>query len=553
MFETPLPDLLMLLAAAVAIVTAFRALNLSPVLGYLAAGAVIGPGGLKLIHDTETMEGIADFGIVFLMFLIGLELSWDRLKAMRSQVLVLGSLQVLLTAIAFAAIAHGFGLPWTIAMIVGSGLALSSTALVLQVLESRNELSGPTGRLALAILILQDLVVLPLLVLLPMLAHREGSILHELGTAGMRAVVALIGIVFVGRLLVRPLFRVIARLRSEELFVATTLLVVFATAWVTESVGLSSALGAFVAGLLLAETEFQHQIEVDVKPFKSLLMGLFFMTVGMKIDLPFLHEHALDVVLGALIILGVKTVILFGLLRLRGKNMRTSAHTALLLAQGGEFGFILFSLAAQLGLIEAELSARLLVAITVSMAVTPLLDTCGAWIEQRWWRRVRISPEQSAAENQDLKNHIIVVGFGSMGQLVTEFLMREKIPFVVVDRDPLAVAAGRRQHMPVFYGDAIRKELLDSVGVARAAAVILTPHEAEQSKGLFLALHLSYPQLPILLRTNDFASERRLRELGAAVAVPELQVSSMRLIAGLLTQLGRPEEEIRRVMQSMRG
>jgi len=553
MFETPLPDFLVLLLAAVVIVTAFRFLRLSPVLGYLAAGAVIGPTGFHLVRNADTVHDIGEFGIVFLMFMIGLELSWDRLKAMRSQVLLLGTWQLVFTAAAFTYGAHALGVGYPACFIIGAGLAMSSTAVVMQVLESRSELSSQSGRLALAVLILQDMAVLPLLVLLPILASKGGSLMDQLESAGLRAYLALMCIAIVGRLIVRPLFRVIARLNSNELFVATTLLVLLGMSWAAELGGLSSALGAFIAGLLVAETEFQHQIEADVKPFKSLLMGLFFMTVGMKIDLAFLRSHVLDMLFWTLGIISIKAVILFVLLRLRAFGQVSSIRVALLMAQGGEFSFILFSLAAQLGLLPEEMSESLLVAVTVTMAVTPLLDSLGAWLERRARHRVRMHPERMRVATSDLNQHVIVVGYSSMGQSIADFLTHEKIPFVVLDTDPAAVALGQAKHAPVFFGDATRGEVLTSIGVARASAFIITINDADTAKLMLMGLRIGYPLLPVLLRTSDFNHERVLLELGAAVAVPELQVASMRLIAGLLEQLKYPEEEIRRAMRDMRG
>lgn len=549
---TPIPDFIILLTAAVVIVAAFRAIRLSPVLGYLAAGIVLGPSGLKLAHTTANVDVLAEFGIVFLLFMIGLDLSWDRLKAMRSQVLLIGTAQLVITAAAFTVTAHALGIDKVSSFIIGCGLALSSTALVLQVLESRGELAGQTGRLALAILILQDLAVLPLLVLLPLLATGEGSLGEQVGTASLRAVGALLAIGLIGRLLLRPLFRLIARLDSDELFVATTLLVVLGMAWAAQAAGLSSALGAFIAGLLIAETEFQHQIEADVKPYKSLLMGLFFMTVGMKIDINFLFLHRLDILLWTGGILSIKAIILFVLLRLREYSQRTSIHVALLLAQGGEFGFILFALAGQLGLLSARMTENLLVAVTVSMAVTPLLDSLGSLLERRGWRRVRSTRELLELETRDVKGHVILAGYGGMGQIIADFLAHEKIPFVALDTSPREVSAGRLKHQPVFYGDASRPDVLQSIGVERAMAIVITVYNATKAEALLVAMHERYPDIPIFVRAGDTAHASRLRNLGATLAVPELQVSSMRLLAGLLASLERPEKEIRRVMKAMR-
>lgn len=551
MHATPLPDLVILLASAVAIVAAFRALHVSPVLGYLVAGALIGPKGLGVIADMETTSAIAELGIVFLLFMIGLELSFDRLKTMRKKVFGIGGMQVLLTGSVLVGTIMLMGQNFNTALIVGSGLALSSTALVLQVLAQRKELASQTGRLALAILILQDLAVLPLLVMVPAMAAGDQSLAVTVGMSAARAVVVMGVIVMLGRLVLRPLFRAIAQLDIHELFVAMTLLVVLGISWVTETVGLSMALGAFIAGILLAETEFQHQVEVDVRPYKSLLMGLFFMTVGMKFDLQFIVQHANEIALGTVALLGIKSTVLYGVLRAFRYSKRSAAHTALLLAQGGEFGFILFALADQLGVIDSQLAKVLLLVITITMALTPLLDMLGMQFEKRWWKRLRSNPEQIAGEAQDLSGHIVIAGYGRMGRLMADFLAAEKIPFIALDTNPREVAVGRKRHHPVYFGNAAQPDLLETVGIARARALIITLHQPEEATILTRLVRMSYPDLPVLARAHDRAHLDELQKGGATYAVPELEVSGKRMMAQLLSALGRPEEEIRRVMQEM--
>lgn len=553
MHTTPLPDLVILLAAAVAIVTAFRALRLSPVLGYLVAGAVIGPQGFGVIEDLATTSAIAELGIIFLLFMIGLELSFDRLKAMRKKVFGIGSAQVLITGALFYVLARAMGEDFNAALIIGGGLALSSTALVLQVLQQRGEMASQTGRLALAILILQDLAVLPLLVLVPALAAGEDSLALTLGDATLRAVLALVVITVVGRLVLRPLFRVIARTDIHELFVAATLLVVLGIAWATETVGLSMALGAFLAGLLIAETEFQHQVEVDVRPYKSLLMGLFFMTVGMKIDMAFIVDHSLRVAAASAALIAIKTAVHYAIIRGFQYSKRTSAHTALVLAQGGEFGFILFGLAGELGLLGPTLVKELLLVSAITMAATPLLDTLGQQFEKRWWRRVRSSPEMMQQESMDLAGHVVIAGYGRMGQLIADYLAQETIPFIALDTDPREVAKGRRNHHPVYFGHAGRPDVLQSMGIARANALVITLHEPQEAEQLLRAMRALHPKLPIFVRASDVEHAAKLQEAGATLSVPELQVASMRMLAGVLSELDRPEEEIRRVMNAMRN
>lgn len=551
MHATPLPDLVILLAAAVAIVTAFRAMKLSPVLGYLVAGAMIGPKGLGVIRDLDTTSAIAELGIVFLLFMIGLELSFDRLKAMRKKVFGIGTAQVLVTGAVLTSMAVAMGQSLTASIIIGGGLALSSTALVLQVLQQQKELASQTGRLSLAILILQDLAVLPLLVLVPALAVGDASIGETLGASALRAVLTLGGIIIIGRLVLRPLFRIVAQLDIHELFVAVTLLVVLGLAWLTESVGLSMALGAFLAGLLIAETEYQHQVEADVMPYKSLLMGLFFMTVGMKIDGEFIVEHAPVILLGSAALIAIKSATLYGLLRMFKYSKRSSAHTALLLAQGGEFGFILFGLADQLNVLPGSLSKQLLLVITITMAATPLLDTLGAQFEKRWLRRVRANPEQLAQEAQDLSGHVVIAGYGRMGRLMADFLAGEKIPFIALDTNPREVAAGRKRRHPVYFGNAAQPDLLQMVGINRARALIVTLHEPKAATTLLQLVRLNNPDLPVLVRAHDRDHLKELQGYGATYAVPELEVSGKRMMAQLLSTLGHPEDDIRRVMATL--
>ena len=551
MHSTPLPDLVILLAAAVAIVAAFRSMKLSPVLGYLVAGAVIGPTGLGVIKDLDTTSAIAEFGIVFLLFMIGLEMSFDRLKAMRKKVFGIGTAQVVVTGGLLLAMAMAMGQSLNAAIIIGGGLALSSTALVLQVLQQQKELASQTGRLALAILILQDLAVLPLLVLVPAMALGGASLGETLGLSAIRAVLTLGGIVIMGRLVLRPLFRLIAQLDIHELFVAVTLLVVLGLAWITEAAGLSMALGAFLAGLLIAETEYQHQVEADVLPYKSLLMGLFFMTVGMKIDGEFILSNASVILLGAGALIMFKSAVLYGVLRVFRYSKRSSAHTALLLAQGGEFGFILFGLADQLAVLDGTLVKQLLIIITLTMAATPLLDTLGMQFEKRWWKRLRSNPEQIAQEAQDLSGHIVIAGYGRMGQLMADFLASEKIPFIALDTNPREVAAGRKRHHPVYFGNAAQPDLLATVGIARARALIVTLHEPSAATTLTQLVRMAYPGLPVLVRAHDREHMRVLEALGATYAVPELEVSGKRMMAQLLGALGRPEDEIKRVMGTL--
>ena len=555
MHPAPLLDIVVLLAAAVGIVTVFRALKLSPVLGYLVAGAVIGPFGLVWIKNVEATASIAELGVALLLFMIGLELSWDRLKTMRTKVFGIGGAQVLLTGglLTLLVLLHGESM--ALALLIGGGLALSSTALVLQVLEERRETASQTGRLSIAILILQDIAAIPLLVLVPLLAGGSGEIelLSTLTRTGVKAMLAMFLILILGRLVLRPLFRYIARLDIRELFAATTLLVVLGIAWAADAAGLSWALGAFFAGILVAETEFRHQVEADVKPYKGLLMGLFFMTVGMKMDLDFIIDHTAMVLLASFALISIKGLVLYGILRGFGYTKRSAGHTALLLAQGGEFGFILFGIAGELGVMEPTTAKFLMLVIAVTMALTPLLDMFGGKLEREWRRRARLdTTPEIEEESRDLSGHVVIAGYGRMGGILADVMARETIPFIAMDTNPRHVTRGRRRHHPVYFGDAGRPDVLEAVGVKRARLILLTSHDILKNEAALRALRSAYPELPIFARAKDGGDAERLYALGATLVVPEVYVSSMRLLSRILTELEWPEPEIARVMDGMR-
>jgi monovalent cation:H+ antiporter-2, CPA2 family len=555
MHPAPLLDIVILLAAAVGIVTIFRALKLSPVLGYLVAGAVIGPFGLTWIKNVEATSAIAEIGVALLLFMIGLELSWDRLRIMRRKVFGIGGAQVMITGGLLTALAVISGMPLALSLLIGGGLALSSTALVLQVLEERRETASQTGRLSIAILILQDLAAIPLLVMVPLLARGGGEeeVLAALGATAINAVIVIFLILVLGRLVLRPLFRYIARLDIHELFAATTLLIVLGISWAADAAGLSWALGAFFAGILVAETEFRHQVEADVRPYKGLLMGLFFMTVGMKMDLDFIVDHTVLVIATALALILIKGVILYAVLRAFNYTKRSSGHTALLLAQGGEFGFILFAMASELGIMPRDVAEFLLLVIVVTMGLTPLLDMLGGRLERAWRKRARLDTTPEIEEEaRDLSGHIVIAGYGRMGGILAEAMARETLPFIAMDTNPRHVTRGRRRHHPVYFGDAGRPEVLEAVGVKRARLILLTSHDILKNEAALRTLRASYPDLPIFARAKDGGDAERLYALGATQVVPEVYVSSMRLMSRLLTELEWPEPEIVRVMEEMR-
>jgi CPA2 family monovalent cation:H+ antiporter-2 len=553
MHTTPLPDILILLSVAVLAVTLFRSLHLSPVLGFLVAGAAIGPSTLGLVQDVDFTSQIAELGVIFLLFLIGLELSWDRLKSMRRQVFGIGGSQVLVTGALFTAIALLLDMPTEVALLIGGGLALSSTALVLQVIDENNQTATQTGRLALAILILQDIAVLPLLVLVPLLAESEQMGPESVMLIILQAVAALTLMVLIGRVALRPLFSAIAQFKSHELFIATSLLTVLGISWSAQMVGMSPALGAFVAGLLLAETEFRHQIEADVKPFKGLLMGLFFMTVGMHIDVVFLLQNWLVIILGAIAVILMKAALLYSVLRLFYYPRRTAGHAAFLLSQGGEFGFILFGLAAASGVMPTNIAEMLLVVIVITMALTPLLDRLGTRFEQRWLKHQRTEINELYKESRDMENHVVIAGYGDVGTALARVLEKESVPFIALDTDPRMVQQGRSNKHPVYYGDATRPDLLAALGASRAQLIVLTMRDEVVATRAVRLLRADFPKKLMLARTMSLQAANALERAGANQALPEVHLTSMRMVSMVLNHLDWPESEITRVMASMRG
>ncbi len=549
----PLLEIVILLLSAVIIVSVFRVLRLSPALGYLVAGTVIGPFGLSFIHDIETTSGIASFGVIFLLFLIGLELSFERLRSLRKHVFGFGSAQVLISGLLFALFFLGFGGDAPAAIIIGGGLALSSTAIVLQVIEEQGEKPSQVGRLALAILILQDLAVIPLLVLVSILNNHNESIIEAMADAAFKATLCLAIIFIAGHFLLRPLLRFIASLENTELFSATTLLVLLGVAWTSAAAGLSPALGAFLAGLLIAETEFKPQVESDILPFKNLLLGLFFMTVGMSLDVNMLVTRFASIVGLTIALMACKTLIIMGLCRIFRFNLSTAVHVGLLLSQGGEFAFILFSLAGNNGIISQEMSQILLVVVTMSMAFTPLVAELGKKISTALEKYAISSPETISEETADLQNHVLISGFGRVGHTVAKLLESENIPYVIVDIDSFVVARERKNGFPAYYGDAARVHVLRALAVNRARAVIITHNDTRVAIQTIHAVRDMGLALPIIARAHNIEQVQKLEKAGANLAVAEMFEVSLQLGGALLKEIGISDHEVTRIIDIFRA
>ncbi len=547
-------EVVILLCAAVCIVTMFRIIRLSPVLGYLAAGTLIGPFGLGFIKDVATTAGIAEFGVIFLLFLIGLELSIDRLRSMRTHVFGFGSAQVLLTGtffgLCFLAIGGGGE---QAAVIVGGGLALSSTAIVLQVISEQQEKSSQVGRLALAALILQDLAVIPLLVLVSLLAQPHVSLMDAVMDAALKATLCLALIFGAGYLLLRPVFRFVASLDNTDLFSATTMLVVLGVAWLTSAAGLSPALGAFMAGLLVAETEFKPQVEADIMPYKGLFLGLFFMTVGMSLNVDMLLDRFLSIIGLTVALMAGKALIIMALSRIFGFSLSSAVHAGLLLSQGGEFAFVLFSLAGAQGLLDADLVHMLLVVITLSMALTPLVAELGKKIALALEKHAISRPESILEETLDLSHHVIISGFGRVGHTVARLLEIENIRFVAVDIDSFQVAKERKNGVPVYYGDTTRVHVLNALGIHRARAVIITHNDTRVAQQTITTVRDLNPEIPIITRAKNIDQVLKLEKAGANLAVAEMFETSLQLAGALLKSLGVNEYEVGRIIDMFRA
>jgi CPA2 family monovalent cation:H+ antiporter-2 len=548
-----LRDALIFLAIAVLVSPVCHRLRLSPVLGYLVAGSVVGPAGLGLMSDEDGARGLAELGIVFLLFMIGLELSWERLRVIRHFIFGLGTLQVVISGGLGALAMTALGLGIEGAGVVGMALAFSSTAFVLQILSERGELNSQIGRVSVAVLILQDLAVVPLLVTIPQLSGEGFELAWAELLALAKVVAALAAIFLLARLALRPLFHVVSVTRLPEVFVAAALLVVIGTSFATEAAGLSLSLGAFLAGVMLASTEYRHQIEADLQPVRGLLMGLFFLTVGMTLDPAKVLGNLPQIATGVGILVAAKALVLTVLALAFRFSLANALHLGLLLAQGGEFAFVVLARAGQEHLVGPAFVELLTSVVAVSMAVTPALAALGDWVA----RRRKLADAQSVApqpgECADMSGHVIVVGFGRTGQIVATILREQEIPFIAIDRDPRLVER-LRDHgpAPVFFGDVRKLDVLKAVGAARARAVVLTIDAGSGREKLVPRLRSQFPNLHILVRAHDRRQARGLERTGATAVVPEILEGSLQLAGITLRHLGLPPEEVHTLIEDYR-
>lgn len=549
-------DALVLLLTTVIIVPLARRSGISPILGFLAAGIALGPNGFELVRDVGTSKALAELGVVFFLFEMGLELSTSKLKSLGGDVFGLGTVQFFVTGALISIASVMAGMNAQAAIVIGAGMALSSSAFVLQLLGERGEVGTRFGRAAFGILLFQDLAVVPVLVLTPLLTGPggAGAVVKAISVASAKAVAALFFIFFMGKNLLQPVFRFVAKAKSSEAFIAVILFTVLGTSSLTQMLGLSDTLGAFLAGVMLAETRFRHQVEADIKPFRGLLLGLFFITVGFSIDLNLAWAN-----------LGTVASLVTGLLALKagvtaaagvasGLSIGSALRTGLLLAQGGEFAFVIYGLGQRVGVLPGDLSQLLLLVVALSMAMTPFLAAVGRRISSSLEKkRGLIGVRMEDADTADARDFVMVAGWGRVGQSVCEMLDAKLVRYMAFDMSPTRVIDARNKGLPVFFGDACHPEVLRSAGVERARAVVVTLDEPEQALRAVRNIRREFEGIQVFCRARDRKHQKLLQAAGATAIVPELLEASLLLGGAVLLDYGTPIEEVNALIEEARA
>ncbi|MFZ1413627.1 MAG: cation:proton antiporter [Defluviicoccus sp.] len=543
MAEThPLVDVLVLLAALVVFVPLFQRLKLGAVLAYLTAGVIIGPSGFGLITDVKATEPFAQLGIVLMLFTVGLELSFGRLRLFHRSVYALAIAQVVGTTLVLAVAAWRLGLEIKAALTVGGMLMLSSTAIVLQLLSDRGTLTGPVGRTSIAILLIQDLAVAPLIVFISGAGTATNDVSATLGLLALKFGLFLAAVWAFDRQALRPLLRLAASTQTSEVFMGTTLLLVLGVGWVSETIGLSMALGAFIAGMMVADTEYRHQVTADIQPVRGLLLGLFFITVGMGIDLAHVYQRAATIAALVGSVMAVKAILIAGLARAFGQPASNALTLGGLLSQMSEFSFVLLALSVQTGIVTPELGHILLAAIAISMAATPagaaLLDS--------------LSPPHKGAKHSMLGNlkeetgqlagHVVIAGFGQVGMAVARFLAGERVTVLVLDLTPKRVTASRVRGLRVFFGNAARIDVLRAAHLDRANALVVAVPDPVAAEQITAIAHASFPHLPIFVRASDQTWVPRMKAVGARAVVLDGLTTALELAERVMLVYA-PEKE----------
>ncbi|HET7864940.1 MAG TPA: cation:proton antiporter [Burkholderiaceae bacterium] len=560
---------LLYLVAAVLGVVACRSLKLPPMLGYLVVGVLIGPNALALAADSAAVRHLAEFGVVFLMFVIGLEFNLPKLRSMRHIVFGLGLLQVAFTILgavignvileqAFALLGRPWQLGWQGAIVLGAAVAMSSTAIVVKLMADRLELDSEHGKRVMGVLLFQDLAVVPLLVLIPALSAGTGgsSLAVSLGWAALKAAALLALLLVGGQQAMRWWLTLVARRKSEELFVLNLLLITLGLAWMTDLAGLSLALGAFVAGMLVAETEYKHQVETDIRPFHDVLLGLFFITIGMKLDWHAMVDDWLLVLMLSCLPVLAKCVLVAALARLFSASPGVALRTGLYLAQAGEFGFVLLTLGAEQGLIDPRWVSPVLASMVLSMLATPFVVMYSNRIVMRLsptdWLLQSVQLTSIAKKSIRNEAHVIICGYGRSGQNLARVLEQEHIPYMALDLDPDRVRQAAAAGQSVVFGDAARLRALMAAGLARASAVVVSYHDTPSALKILRLVREHAPRVPVIVRTIDDADLEKLREAGATEVVPEAIEGSLMLASHALALVGVPMRRVIRITRDAR-
>lgn len=544
----PLQSVLILLTSSVLAVALFRVLRLPAMLAYFLVGMLLGPHALAWLPDSEANRELAEFGIVFLMFSIGLEFSLSQLYAMRRTVFGLGGLQVVLTMALVMAVASAFGVDWRGAFVLAGALAMSSTAIVSKMLVERVELNSRHGRLTIGVLLFQDLAVVPLLILIPALADPTGNLAAVLGWSLLKVIVVLVLLLGFGKSLINPWFDLVARQQSRELFVMNVLMITLILAFITRMADLSYALGAFVAGMLISETRYRYQVESDIAPFRDILLGLFFITVGMLLDLQLLMTQIGWVLLVVVALVVLKTFLIAQLTRRFRHESGVAIRTGIMLAQAGEFGFVIMALGADQRLLGGQSLQIVLAAALISMVIAPFLiqhnGKIAAMLSKSYERKRERWVQGIEHLGRQLNDHVIVCGYGRSGQYLSRFLIQENIPFIALDIDPVRVREASIGGENVVYGDAGRRVVLQAAGVARAKALVVSYNDLHSSMKILHVMQEHYPQVPVIIRTVDDSNMEKFLEAGAAEVVPEVLEGSLMLASHALVLLGVPYSRV---------
>lgn len=548
-----LREILIILSAAAIVVPLFYRFKISPVLGYILCGIMLGPSGLGAlandypflraftIKDKATIHTMADLGVMFLLFAIGLELSFERLKAMRKMVFTLGGLQVALSTLGIALICWlAYGVSATASVIIGVALAMSSTAIVMQVLTEKKRLLAPEGRAAFGILLFQDIAIIPILFAISFLApERLGLGILPFFKALLISIIVVALVIFIGRLILRPLFKMAAAIEGPEIFMAASILVLISTGLATHAAGLSMTLGAFLAGILLAETEYRREVEATIQPFKGLLLGVFLVSVGMSVNLEKVFANPLLIFGGVAALISVKALLVAGIGPFLGLKPRSALYAGILLGGAGEFAFVVIGLAKKLYIVGPRSSDFALTVAAISMCLIPLLAQI---LERGKPKKAAIIDETEKASNETIgeNEHVIIAGYGRVGEVVAELLDGHKVSYIAVDLDNKRVSEGRSNGKRVYYGDISRPEFLRACGIDRAKAIVITMHGESQVSAVVKTARILRPEIPLVARAKDADHAHRLYDMGVNEAVPETLEASLQLGEAILVEAGVP-------------